>query len=82
MAGDTHLLAAPYPGLQNPIVLSAWTRQLAVDRWADPTVQQFLDDFTGRRSTTAPEAGASCTGALGAAPDRPLLNYETILERL
>lgn len=82
VAGDTHLLAAPYPGLQNPIVLSAWTRQLAVDRWADPTVQQFLDDFTGGRSTTAPEAGASCTGALGAAPDRPLLNYESILERL
>lgn len=79
---QSHMLAAPYPGLQNPIVLSAWTRQLAVDRWADPLVQEFLDDYTGRRSPTAPEAGVSCDGALGAAPDQPLLNYETILGSL
>lgn len=82
VAGETHLLAAPYPGLQNPIVLSAWTRQLAVDRWADPTVQTFLDEFTGRRSATAPEAGASCDGAIGAAPDQPLLAYEEFLASL
>ncbi|GJM37884.1 MAG: hypothetical protein DHS20C19_12510 [Acidimicrobiales bacterium] len=82
MEGETHLLAAPYPGLENPIVLSAWTRQLAVDRWSDPLVEEFLGDFTGRLSTTAPEAGASCDGALGAAPDQPLLNYEAILASL
>lgn len=79
MDGETHLLAAPYPGLQNPIVLSAWTRQLAVDRWADPLVEEFLGRFTGRLSTTAPEAGVSCEGAVGVAPDRPDANFAEIL---
>ena len=79
---DPHLLAAPYPGLQNPIVLSAWTRQLAVDRWADPTVDAFLSDFTGHRSTTAPEPGGSCIGAVGIAPDQPNAGYEEILDQV
>ncbi|MEM7139465.1 MAG: DUF3105 domain-containing protein [Actinomycetota bacterium] len=80
--GESHLLAAPYPGLQNPIVLTAWTRQLAVDRWSDPLVDAFLNDFTGRRSTTAPEAGVTCGGGFGAAPDEPLANYESILSQV
>lgn len=78
--GETHLLAAPYPGLRNPIVLSAWTRQLAVDRWADPLVEEFLGNFVGRLSTTAPEAGVQCTGGFGIAPDQPDDNYASILE--
>ncbi|MEZ5168085.1 MAG: DUF3105 domain-containing protein [Acidimicrobiales bacterium] len=35
VGAEEHVLAAPYPGLQNAIVLTAWTRQLAVDRVAD-----------------------------------------------
>ena len=80
--GETHLLAAPYPGLQNPIVLTAWTRQLAVDDWADPAVESFLDSFTGRRSSTAPEAGVSCEGAVGIAPDDPDANFAEIFDQV
>ena len=77
---DGHFFAAPYPGLKNSIVLSAWTRQLAVDAMADPLVDQFVDDFLGRRSTTAPEAGAACDGGFGVAPDQPDDNFASALE--
>lgn len=77
---DGHFFASPYPGLQNSIVLSAWTRQLAVDAMADPLVDQFVDDYLGRRSTTAPEAGAPCEGGFGAAPDQPDENFAAALE--
>jgi len=78
--GETHLIAAPYPGLQNPIVLSAWTRQLAVDRWGDPLVDEFLGGYVGRLSTTAPEAGARCSEGFGNAPDDPDAGYAAALE--
>lgn len=78
VANDPHLLAAPYPGLENPLVLSAWTRQLAVDRWSDPTVAEFLGTYVARLSPTAPEAGASCGGAVGQAPDQPDANLSAI----
>ncbi|MFT7608918.1 MAG: hypothetical protein ACI9MX_001985 [Candidatus Aldehydirespiratoraceae bacterium] len=77
---DEHMLAAPYPGLQNPIVLSAWTRQLAVDRWADPLVAEFIHDYLGRRSPTAPEPGVSCDGGFGVAPNLPDADYAPSLE--
>lgn len=82
MGVERHVLAAPYPGLQNPIVLTAWTRQLAVEDWADPAVEQFLLDYTGARSPVAPEAGASCEGAVGSAPDDPDGNFGVILEQV
>lgn len=82
VATETHLLAAPYPGLGNPLVLSAWRRQLAVDTWSDPAVSRFLADFTGRRSTTAPEAGASCEGAVGRPPDDPDAGLAAIFDQI
>jgi hypothetical protein len=80
VAGETHLLAAPYPGLANPIVLSAWTRQVAVDSWSDPAVAAFLGGFVGRLSTTAPEAGVRCDGGFGVAPDQPDAGFAEIFE--
>lgn len=76
---ETHLLASPYPGLESPFVLSAWERQLAVDSWDDPMVENFLNDHLGRRSSTAPEAGLSCSDAVGT-PDDPNFNYEQLLQ--
>jgi len=73
---DPHLLAAPYPGLANPIVLTAWKRQVAVARISDAAAAEFLDDQLGRRSQTAPEAGASCGGAIGTPPFEPLTRYD------
>jgi hypothetical protein len=76
---DPHLLASPYPGLGNPIVLSAWMRQVAVERISDAAVGDFLDDQLGRRSQTAPEAGASCGDAIGTPPFQPLTRYDEAL---
>lgn len=79
---EEYALVAPYPGLQNPIVLTAWTRQLAVDDWSDPAVEEFLDTYFGRYSPVAPEPGASCGGAVGSAPNAPNLEYQEILEKV
>ena len=81
-AGEEHILAAPYPGLANPIVMTAWTRQLALDRVDDPLFEEFIDTHLARRSPTAPEAGASCGGAIGVAPDDPDAGFEAIAEQV
>ncbi len=82
LKSENFALMAPYPSLQNPIVLTAWTRQLAVDDWSDPAIEDFLDTYFGRYSPVAPEAGASCGQAVGSAPTAPNLNYQDILEEV
>ena len=82
LESEQFALVAPYPGLQNAIVLTAWRRQLAVDDWSDPAVDDFLDTHLGRYSPSAPEAGASCGQAVGAAPDDPNRHYLEILEQV
>ena len=80
VASDPHWLASPYPGLQNPIVLSAWTRQIAVDDIASTVVAEFAIAQLGRVSVTAPEAGATCAGQIGAAPDDPDAGFDELLD--
>jgi hypothetical protein len=82
VAGEEHILAAPYPGLQNPIVLTAWTRQLAIDDVDDPMFEEFIDTYLARRSPTAPEAGVSCAGAVGSAPDNPDDGFAEIAQQV
>lgn len=82
VATDPHWLASPYPGLRNPIVLSAWTRQLAVDDIGDPMVAIFAAAQLGRVSQTAPEAGAICAEQIGVAPTDPDAGYTELLRRL
>lgn len=79
VSSSSHYLAAPYPGLQNPIVLSAWTRQVAVDRIGDPAVGAFADAQLGRVSQTAPEAGVTCESPLGVPPFEPDAGYDDLL---
>lgn len=61
--GSDHLLVAPYPGLDSPIVLTAWNRQLAVDSGSDPRVLAFLETYLD--GPTAPEVEAPCSGGAG-----------------
>lgn len=82
LKSERFALVAPYPGLQNTVVLTAWRRQLAVNDWFDPAVDDFLDTYMGRYSPVAPEAGASCGQAVGSAPDSPNLHYLEILEQV
>jgi hypothetical protein len=50
------LLISPYPGLEDPIVASAWGAQLRLDDVDDPRLQAFIDRYAGN----GPEPGATC----------------------
>ena len=51
-----YVLISPYPGLEDPVVASAWGAQLRVDDIADPRLQAFIDRYAGN----GPERGATC----------------------
>ncbi|WP_461155012.1 DUF3105 domain-containing protein [Saccharopolyspora tripterygii] len=70
--GQQYLTMSPYPGLDKPISLQSWGRQLKVDSAADARVGQFVR-ATRANQYTHPEVGASCD-ALGPGqfdPDAP-----------
>ena len=56
-ARRAEVIVSPYPGLDSPIVLSSWGRQLRLDTVDDAVIDQFYRAF---RDRTAPEPGASC----------------------
>lgn len=60
--GQDCLLASPFPDLPggDPIVASAWGKQLAVKNADDEALQDFIKAY--RRGPQTPEPGASCTG--------------------
>jgi hypothetical protein len=51
-----YVLISPYPGLENPVVASAWGAQLRVDEVNDPRLQAFVERYAGN----GPERGATC----------------------
>jgi hypothetical protein len=51
-----YLLISPYPGLEDPVVASAWGAQLRLDDVNDPRLQAFIDEYAGN----GPERGATC----------------------
>ncbi len=58
-------IMSPYEGLDAPVVVTVWERQLALTGADDPRLALFLDEYAGGQ--TAPEPLASCAG--GATPD-------------
>ena len=54
--GQRFLLISPYPGLEDPVVASAWGPQLRLDNVNDPRLRAFIDRYAGN----GPERGASC----------------------
>lgn len=56
----SYVLVSPYPALTEPIALSAWGRQLKVQKADDPRVDGFLRAYVQGPQT--PEPGAPCTG--------------------
>jgi len=60
---STHVLASPYPGLRDRVVMSAWSRQLSLDSPGDARFDAFLDTYV--QGPTTPELGAPCSGGLG-----------------
>jgi hypothetical protein len=57
----TYAVLSPYPGLDAPVVISAWGAQVKLDGVDDERLTQFIDKYW--QSANAPEPGAPCTGA-------------------
>lgn len=53
----SEVIVSPYEGMDSPIVLSAWGRQLRLDTADETVIDQFIRAFKNR---TAPENNASC----------------------
>ena len=55
-ADKPYLLVSPYPGLDSPLVASAWGAQLRLERADDPRLPAFISRYAGN----GPEPGATC----------------------
>lgn len=55
---------SPAVGQSGTIMLSAWGRQLTVDKASDPRIDQFFTKYVQGPQT--PEPGAACSGGLTA----------------
>lgn len=60
---EEYVIVAPYPGLEAPVVATAWRNQIELDGVDDPRLRQFVDQF--RNTTTAPLSGNRCVGGVG-----------------
>jgi Protein of unknown function (DUF3105) len=60
---QTYILVSPYPGLDYPVVASAWGKQLTLKSAEDPALERFIGAF--RQGPQTPEPGAACTGGVG-----------------
>lgn len=58
----SYALISPYPGLDAPIVASAWGAQIRFDEVTDERLDGFIAKYW--QSGTAPELGANCSGAV------------------
>jgi hypothetical protein len=59
---STYSILSPFPGLDAPVVASAWGAQVALDGHDDERLGSFVDRYW--KSPSAPEPGATCSGAL------------------
>lgn len=59
---NSYIILSPFPGLQAPVVASAWGVQVALDGVDDPRLNEFIVKY--RLSEDAPEPGALCSQAL------------------
>ena len=55
-------ILSPYAGLDAPVVVTVWGRQLSLDGADDPRLELFVREFGG--GSTAPEPFASCAGGI------------------
>ncbi len=59
---SSYIILSPFPGLDAPVVASAWGVQVALDGVDDPRLNEFIIKY--RLSEDAPEPGALCSQAL------------------
>ncbi len=61
--GHTYVILSPYPGLPDPVVISAWGVQLKVNSANDPRLAQFIAKY--EQGPQTPELGSPCSGGTG-----------------
>lgn len=61
-AGEMYVIVAPYPGLQEPIMLTAWGAQVAVESSLDPRIAAFIRDFA--ENPDVPNPRRRCSGGV------------------
>lgn len=61
VSATDYSMMSPYPGLDAPIALTAWGRQVKVQDAGDKRVDEFLRAFV--KGPQTPEPGAACDGA-------------------
>ena len=57
---DSYAVLSPYPGLDSPVVASAWGKQLKLTGVDDRRLPAFIRAY--RQGPQTPEPGAACTG--------------------
>lgn len=60
---NSYVVLSPIEGLSEPVMASAWGKQLAVEKASDPRLAVFVQKY--QLSPGAPEPGAPCTGGAG-----------------
>lgn len=59
---SSHAILSPYENMDTPIAVSAWNAQLKLESVEAEKIGQFFEEYW--LGGTAPEPGASCTGAV------------------
>ncbi len=62
------ILASPQAGLEMPLVMTAWERQLPLDSTSDPRFDEFIDTYTN--SYRVPDIDGHCGYGMGEPQDR------------
>jgi hypothetical protein len=61
--GHLDVILSPYPGIGSPVVLTAWERQLRLDRVDDPRIPFFIHVY--QNSERAPDVDETCSIGVG-----------------
>ncbi len=59
--GDIWVLVSPFPNQDKPVVLTAWSVQLALDSATDERIPQFIERYRAK----GPEPGQTCQNGVG-----------------
>lgn len=59
---STYAILSPYPGIDAPVIASAWAAQIKLDGVDDKRLDDFIEKYW--QSPNVPEPGSACSGAL------------------